>query len=220
MSNPGPELFKALMAFQATNPRVAKSGDNPHFRSKYITLEDLTSVARACNKHGLVFFHCQEDDACVTTLAHSDSGQYVESRVKLLHGKQSPNPQTQGSAMTYARRQGLAGLLALCDCKDDDGEAAMQGYRDDDVPFDGGGTEQPPQPEAREHHESFEAVRKAFCAALNRELDLDYNEVAMWCESIDNPRPSEMDDDQRRRLLDFLRSEPGLNRFLNWKEMR
>ena len=241
MSNPGPELFKALLAFQATNPSVAKGGDNPHFRSKYITLEDLTSVARRCNAHGLIFYHHLDSDEgggdfCVTTVAHAESGQYVESRVRLLYGKS--NPQGQGSAATYARRYGLGALLALCDTKDDDAIGAMestgrqfqQGSRpgrgewseakDDDVPFDGGGTEQPPQPEAREHHESFEVVRKAFCAALNRELDLDYNEVAMWCESIDNPRPSEMDDDQRRRLLDFLRSEPGLNRFLNWKEMR
>ena len=56
MSNPGPELFKAMLAFQSTNPSVAKGGFNPHFGSKYITLEDLTAVARGCNAHGLVFY--------------------------------------------------------------------------------------------------------------------------------------------------------------------
>ena len=241
MSNPGPELFKALLAFQATNPSVAKGGDNPHFRSKYITLEDLTSVARRCNAHGLIFYHHLDSDDnggdfCVTTVAHAESGQYVEARVRLLYGKH--NPQGQGSAATYARRYGRGALLALCDTKDDDAIGAMestgrqfqQGSRpgrgdwsapkDDDVPFDGGGTEQPPQQEKPRHHGSWEEVRKAFCAALGRELDLDYNEVAMWCEATGNPRPSGMDDDQRRRLLDFLRSEPGINRFLNWKEMR
>ena len=241
MSNPGPELFKALLAFQATNPSVAKGGDTPHFRSKYITLEDLTSVARRCNAHGLIFYHHLDSDDnggdfCVTTVAHAESGQYVEARVRLLYGKH--NPQGQGSAATYARRYGLGALLALCDTKDDDAIGAMestgrqfqQGSRpgrgdwsapkDADVPFDGGGTEQPPQQEKPKHHGSWEEVRKAFCAALGRELDLDYNEVAMWCEATGNPRPSGMDDDQRRRLLDFLRSEAGLNRFLNWKEMR
>lgn len=241
MSNPGPELFKALLAFQATNPSVAKEGYNPHFGSNYITLEGLTSIARRCNAHGLVFYqYLDGDDSgadfCVTTIAHAESGQYIEARVRLLYGK--ANPQGQGSATTFARRYGLGALLALCDTKDDDAVVAMEstgrefqknertgkgewsGGRGDDVPFDGGGTEQPPQPEAREHHESFEVVRKAFCSALNRELDLDYDEVAVWCEATDNPRPSEMNDDQRRRLLDFLRSEQGLNRFLNWKEMR
>ena len=92
MSNPGPELFKAMLAFQATNPSVAKGGYNPHFGSKYITLEDLTAVARGCNAHGLVFYQYLDggadgSDFCVTTVAHAESGQYVEARVRLLYGK-------------------------------------------------------------------------------------------------------------------------------------
>ena len=250
MSNPGPELFKALLAFQATNPSVAKGGDNPHFRSKYITLEDLTSVARACNKHGLIFYHHMDSDDsgadfCVTTVAHAESGQYVEARVRLLYGKS--NPQGQGSAATYARRYGLGALLALCDTKDDDAIGAMEstgrqfqkdertgkgrwsGAKGDDVPFDGGGTEQPPQQEKPRHHESWDDLtRKAFCAALTQELGVRYEDVASYSQSLtykdengnerNNPRPSGMDDNQRRRLLDHLRSERGRQRLNQWKE--
>ena len=230
MSNPGPELFKAMLAFQSTNPRVDKGGSNPHFRSKYITLEDLTSVARACNQHGLVFWHHQVDEEGtsyeVTTLAHAESGQCIETRVKLLFGKN--DSQGQGSAKTYARRYGLAGLLALCDTKDDDGEAAMKssGHRHDgsdhsskevhdDVPFDSGVEAQPPTP----HHPSWEQSRKLFHEILNR-LDVDYYEIAAWMESKNNPRPSGMNERQRQKLTDHLCSDDGLNQFLNWKEER
>ena len=185
MSNPGPELFKAMLAFQSTNPRVDKWGNNPHFRSKYITLEDLTSVARACNKHGLVFWHHQVDEDGVsyevTTLAHAESGQCIETRVKLLFGKN--DSQGQGSAKTYARCYGLAGLFALCDTKDDDGIGAMEStgrafVKDertgkgswsapaeksevfDDVPFDSGVTDDLRTPEEKARLEEEERKAK------------------------------------------------------------
>jgi hypothetical protein len=246
MGNPGPELFKAMLAFQSTNPRVAKSGDNPHFRSKYITLEDLTSVARECNKHGLVFYQYLDggadgSDFCVTTVAHAESGQYVEARVRLLYGKL--NPQGQGSAATYARRYGLGALLALCETEDDDANAAMESTgmsfqrdqrtgkgqwsppQETNVPFEDLRT---PKEKARlaemerkaKHHESWQEARGAFMARLTMDLGLDYYEVAAWMESKGNPRPTGMTDSQRRKLLDMLQTEGGRNLFLNWKEER
>ena len=238
MSNPGPELFKAMLAFQATNPSVTKGGSNPHFRSKYITLEDLTSVARACNKHGLVFWHHQADEEGtsyeVTTLAHAESGQCIETRVKLLFGKN--DSQGQGSAKTYARRYGLAGLFALCDCKDDDGEAAMtsSGHRggDNNVPFDSGVQDDLRTPESKavreqeeaavEHHPSWEQSRNFFHGIIAR-IGVDYYELCDWLSTKNPPlnkRPSEMDERQRQRLTDFLCGDRGLHQFLNWKEER
>ena len=237
MSNPGPERFKAMLAFQSTNPRVAKSGDNPQFRSKYITLEDLTSVARECNKHGLVIYHYMDgsedgSDYCVTAVAHAESGQYVEARVRLLYGKQ--NPQGQGSACTYARRYGLGALLALCETEDDDANQAMESHgrrfekdartgrgewsppKEDEPPFAGGGTEQP----TVEHDPSWEGDRARFMARLSVEMDLDYYQVAEWMEARGNPRPSGMTTRQRSHLLDKLQTETGRNAFLDWKEER
>lgn len=175
MSNPGPELFKAMLAFQSTNPSVSKEGYNPHFKSNYITLEGLTAVARGCNAHGLVFYQYLEggpdgSDFCVTTVAHAESGQYVEARVRLLYGK--ANPQGQGSATTFARRYGLGTLFALCETRDDDAIAAMEStgrafVKDkrtgkgnwsapteksevfDDVPFDSGVTDDLRTPEEK-----------------------------------------------------------------------
>ena len=254
MSNPGPELFKAMLAFQSTNPRVDKGGNTPHFRSKYITLEDLTSVARACNKHGLVFWHHQvnEDGASyeVTTLAHAESGQSVETRVKLLFGKN--DSQGQGSAKTYARRYGLAGLFALCDTKDDDGIGAMEStgrafVEDkrtgkgkwsapaekpevfDDVPFDGGVQDdlRTPEEKARleeedrkDKHHPSWAGERKLFNGRLSGMGIDYYELCDFLRSKGGLRPSWRDSDGRRRLLARLETEAGRNGFLNWKEER
>ena len=100
MSNQGNELFKAMLAFQSTNPGVKKGGKNPHFGSDYITLEDLTSVVRGANEFGLFVFHHQERDehgpVCVTEVVHAESGQSMRTRVDLLYGKS--DSQGMGSA--------------------------------------------------------------------------------------------------------------------------
>lgn len=85
---------------------------------------------------------------------------------------------------------------------------------DPDVPFD--------EEAARKakHHPSWDDDRAGFCARLTIGLELNYAEVAMWCEAIGNPRPSGMEPASRRRLLDFLDTEKGRGRFLDWKEMR
>jgi len=95
---------------------------------------------------------------------------------------------------------------------------------DADVPFDAEAVRR------AKHHASWEDDRPGFCARLGAELDLDYNEVAAWSESTtytdgsgvkrNNPRPSGMDPDSRRRLLDYLGTERGRAAFLDWKEER
>jgi len=220
MSNPGPELFKAMLAFQATNPSVTKGGYNPHFKSHYITLEDLTAVARGCNKHGLVFYQYLDggadgSDFCVTTVAHAESGQYVEARVRLLYGK--VNPQGQGSATTFARRYGLGTLFALCETEDDDAIKAMEstGRRmqknertnksewsgprpggDDNVPFDSGVQDDLRTPESKavreqeeaavEHHPSWEQSRNFFHGIIAR-IGVDYYELCDWLSTKNPP---------------------------------
>jgi hypothetical protein len=41
------------------------------------------------------------------------------------------------------------------------------------------------------------------------DLGTDYAIVANWCESLGRARPSAMDNEQREKLLAFIRSEKG-----------
>jgi hypothetical protein len=59
-----------------------------------------------------------------TTLLHK-SGQWIASEVPLMVGEKS-TMQTLGSAITYARRYGLAAMVGVVADEDDDGNAASK----------------------------------------------------------------------------------------------
>jgi len=52
------------------------------------------------------------------------------------------------------------------------------------------------------------AMHRAFCAILG-DLGHEYAVVANWCESLGRARPSAMDNAQREKLLEFIKSEKG-----------
>ena len=49
------ELAKSLIGFQSAMPAVKKSGYNPHFRNKFVTLTDLISVVLGASNFNLGF---------------------------------------------------------------------------------------------------------------------------------------------------------------------
>ena len=119
------ELYAALAKAQSQIDGAKKDSTNPHFRSKYA---DLASVWDACREaltsNGLAvvqFGAVSEAGAVlVTRLTHS-SGEAIEGSIPLLNGK--GDMQGLGSALTYARRYGLAAMVGVCP-EDDDGNAA------------------------------------------------------------------------------------------------
>lgn len=120
------ELAAALAAAQAEIEDAEKCKANPAFRSKYA---DLGSVWDACkpalSKHGLsVAQFCEPSERgtlrLVTMLLHK-SGQFLSGAAELPLAKE--DPQGYGSALTYARRYGLAAMVGVCP-EDDDGNAA------------------------------------------------------------------------------------------------
>jgi|TARA_Y100000289_G_scaffold20293_1_gene19548 hypothetical protein len=218
MSNPGPELFKAIAAFQATKPKAAMDGNNPHFRSRYATLESVTDTARQATKHGLSAIQLVNGDEVITMLCH-ESGEYVQSCTKVMASKQ--NAHGYGSGITYARRYGLAAILGIVNDPDDDGNAAVSSPPEIEVPFDDGVQEPTGTPEEQrkaKHHPSWQENRGRFCAILTMELDINYNELAGFLEAKGMPRPSGMNEGQRRKVLDKLRTEAGRNGFNQWKK--
>lgn len=119
-------IYEALAAFQAELPKIDLDGTNPHFKSKYATLGNVTkNVFPKLAEHGFSF----------TTGSFVDNGVLVLD-AHLLHesgesrSMQFPitetNPQKVGSAVTYYRRYALAALTGVVADEDDDGNAASR----------------------------------------------------------------------------------------------
>lgn len=108
-------------------PKLQKDGENPHFRSSFITLDNLLDkVLPVLNKNGLSLVQSVTSVDGVPALLTqvSDGEKAVESTMLLM--MKSNDPQGQGSAITYARRYSLMALLGLAAGEDDDGNAANE----------------------------------------------------------------------------------------------
>lgn len=119
------ELAAALCKAQAQIEGATKGKVNPAFRSKYA---DLASVWDACREalttHGLSvaqFGRTTEAGAVLVTRLLHVSGEFLEGEVPLLNSK--GDMQGLGSALTYARRYGLAAMVGVSP-EDDDANAA------------------------------------------------------------------------------------------------
>lgn len=118
-------LAPALVALQADLKPVEKSANNPFFKSKYAPLPAvMEAVQPLLAKHKLAISqfvtHLDAQSALRTILIH-ESGQTLQDVQPLLITK--PDPQAQGSAITYARRYGVMSVLGLVADEDDDGNA-------------------------------------------------------------------------------------------------
>jgi hypothetical protein len=118
------ELAKALAAFQGKMEPVAKTAENPFFKSKYA---DLASVVKAAapvlSACGLSVAQFPDDGTLVTYLLH-ESGEWIEHAAPLNPAKS--DPQGVGSAITYFRRYAYCAALGIVADEDDDGQAASQ----------------------------------------------------------------------------------------------
>ena len=116
-----PKLALALAKVQAALKNAAKDAVNPHFKSTYA---DLTSIWDACREplaaNDLSIAQVIRDNHLVTILMHKD-GEMIESYCPLINNK--GDMQGLGSAITYARRYGLAAMVGVT-AEDDDGNAA------------------------------------------------------------------------------------------------
>jgi hypothetical protein len=119
-------LMKALHAVQGAVNGVGKDSVNPHFRSRYASLENVVDTIRpACQDAGLVVIQApgQILDGCLdltTMIVHAESGEWMRSTMQIPLDK--PGPQAAGSAMTYGERYSLMAVFNLPPT-DDDAEA-------------------------------------------------------------------------------------------------
>jgi hypothetical protein len=125
-------LLSAILALQRDIPglKLAKDASNPHYKSKYITLERLMSEALpALNARGLIWTTLPVDrpggPVLHYKLIHVETGESIEGEMPLMLDKQ--NPQGLGSAITYSRRQSLMAIIGLtAPGEDDDANKASE----------------------------------------------------------------------------------------------
>lgn len=119
-------LVEALIEFQKDLPAVGLDGDNPHFKSKFATLGNVTKeVLPKLNAVGLSYTVGSFVDNGVLILdAHllHESGESRSMQFPIT----ATDPQKVGSAVTYYRRYALAALTGVVADVDDDGNTASQ----------------------------------------------------------------------------------------------
>lgn len=120
-------LFPALLKAQGEMRGVAKDSNNPHFKTRYASLENVIDAAKGpLQAAGLAFTQAPGalvDGAIeVTTMLMHASGQWLRSTLHVPLSKR--DPQGVGSAITYGCRYALMATLGLPPV-DDDGESAM-----------------------------------------------------------------------------------------------
>ena len=130
------KLSAALVKAQAQMSAAVKDSANPYFKSSYADLNSvINAIKEPFEKNGLAYtqFPINDDKGVgvVTRLIH-ESGEWLECGYTLPLGfakkdgvlEPRLDPQSAGSAITYARRyalQAMAGIPAV----DDDAEGAM-----------------------------------------------------------------------------------------------
>lgn len=121
------EIYKSFIAFQSEVSQPKKNATNPHFKSKYSTLDEIINTVKpTLTKNGLAVIQEVTGDGTnvniVTRLIHI-SGEWMETEPLCLKCEKN-TPQGQGSATSYGRRYALSAILGISSEDDDDGNHA------------------------------------------------------------------------------------------------
>ena len=122
-------LVGALTAFQGKMIAVKKDATNPFYQSRYATLDTIwESIRKPLSENGLSVAQTMgltPDGKSVleTTLYHT-SGEWI-SGTQLVNPVKD-DPQSLGSAISYARRYSLSALLGIVADEDDDANIATK----------------------------------------------------------------------------------------------
>ena len=117
------KIYEALVKAQAEFEPVVFDKANPHFKSKYATLNAMQRATMPhLNKHGMSVLQIlksqgEGDMVVITRLAHI-SGEFIESEFLVIRA--GKNDQQLGSSITYARRFAYAAILCLSACEEED----------------------------------------------------------------------------------------------------
>lgn len=117
-------IAKALISLQGKVDKIKKDTTNPFFKSKYASLSTIQDeIQLPLGEVGLCYTqHPESDNMLTTVLIHADSGEFMQSSYNMQPIKN--DPQSLGSAITYAKRYALVAILGLNIDDDDDANHA------------------------------------------------------------------------------------------------
>ena len=132
------KLVEALSKAQKVFKPAIKNAVNPFFKSKYAPLENIWDSCReGLSANGLAVIQGTGIDEqggflyLETLLAHT-SGEWISSICPIRPVKD--DPQGLGSAVTYARRYGLAAMVGVVTQGEDDDANAASGHEQPETP--------------------------------------------------------------------------------------
>ena len=116
------KIAPALLEAQKKIGGAVKTGTNPFFHSSYATLGDVMEACKdILNGNGVTVLQPIMGNMVETVLLHV-SGEWISSETPIV-AKEANNPQSTGSAISYARRYGLQSMVFI-PAEDDDAERA------------------------------------------------------------------------------------------------
>ena len=130
------KLAAAIGNVQAGIGGVPKDSTNPHFKTKYPSLESVIDTIREpMSKAGLSFVQApgmisETGMLGITTmLMHAASGEWMKATYEIPIAKR--DAQGVGSSITYGCRYGLMSILGLAPTDDDGQSATVRNGKDD-----------------------------------------------------------------------------------------
>ena len=124
----GGSLSTALAKAQGQMQHAKLDGANPHFQSKYSTLASvIDAVRKPLSDNGIAFLqrsHIADDGVRIETIFLHTSGEEL-SAGSVFIPVDKRNAHGIGSALTYAKRYGLAMACGIAADEDDDGNTAV-----------------------------------------------------------------------------------------------
>ena len=182
----------------------------------YPSAHEFRNEEHAPTKQGMRQWRC--DTVVTWTLCHTSGESCTLQTIGCgIDSGDKGAPKAQTGAYKYAIRQ-----LFMLETGDDpdDTHSAKQESRVQKQDRPQGGASRPAQENApggkREHHPSFKDKEKgAFFARLS-ELGVNYETLAEMCEAEGKPRPSQVDADARKKLLDWLGTDKGKSKYTSF----
>lgn len=120
-------IAKAFVKAQKEFAPALKTSTNPHFRSKYVSLDGcIEAVLDALNNNGIALIqstHECDNGVKVETILIHESGEILTGGILQVPATKQ-DAQGYGSALTYARRYSLMATCGIAP-EDDDGNAAV-----------------------------------------------------------------------------------------------